>query len=389
MQIVFVSNFYNHHQKPFCDAMARLTSGGFAFVATTPMPEERIRLGYHMEQIPSYVYFSYKDQESAQVCKHLIQEADVAIWGAAPKELFQERLAQEKLTFLYHERIYKRGVPWHKLPLHIWKGFRSWGRHKSLYLLCAGAYVAGDYARLGTFLGKVYKWGYFPSVKEHDLPALLEGKEPRSILWCGRMIDWKHPELPIQLAARLKQEGYQFQVKLVGNGRMEHSLREAIEENHLKDCVQLVGAMKPDQVRVHMEKAGIFIFTSDRNEGWGAVLNEAMNSGCAVVASHAIGAVPYMLEHEQNGLIYQDGNFESLYHAVKKLLDHPELCKELGERAYITTKEQWNADIAAERLLALIGQLQAHGSCGLFENGPCSKAPIIYDGWFKGDQEKP
>ena len=34
-----------------------------------------------------------------------------------------------------------------------------------------------------------------------------------------------------------------------------------------------------------MEKADIFLFTSDRREGWGAVANEAMNSACALVVS--------------------------------------------------------------------------------------------------------
>ena len=33
-----------------------------------------------------------------------------------------------------------------------------------------------------------------------------------------------------------------------------------------------------------MEQADIYLFTSDRNEGWGAVANEAMNSACAMVA---------------------------------------------------------------------------------------------------------
>lgn len=51
--------------------------------------------------------------------------------------------------------------------------------------------------------------------------------------------------------------------------------------------------MKASEVRSYMEKADIYLFTSDFNEGWGAVLNESMNSGCAVVASHAIGSVPF------------------------------------------------------------------------------------------------
>jgi len=47
MQIAFFSNFLNHHQLPFCLAMDRLTGGQFTFVATTPVPQARLRMGYH------------------------------------------------------------------------------------------------------------------------------------------------------------------------------------------------------------------------------------------------------------------------------------------------------------------------------------------------------
>ena len=46
-----------------------------------------------------------------------------------------------------------------------------------------------------------------------------------------------------------------------------------------------------------MEKSHIHLFTSNHLEGWGAVVNEAMNSGCAVVANREAGAVPYLIEH--------------------------------------------------------------------------------------------
>lgn len=62
---------------------------------------------------------------------------------------------------------------------------------------------------------------------------------------------------------------------------------------NLNDYVTFTGPVQSDKVRGFMERAGIFLFTSDRQEGWGAVLNESMNSGCAVVASHAIGSVPF------------------------------------------------------------------------------------------------
>ena len=102
-----------------------------------------------------------------------------------------------------------------------------------------------------------------------------------------------------------------------------------------------------------MEAADIFLFTSDFNEGWGAVLNEAMNSACAVVASHAIGSVPFLLHEGENGLIYKNGDENGLLDRVVQLIEQPEMRKRLGRKAYQTLTEQWNAEIAAERFLQL------------------------------------
>ena len=46
VKVTFFSNFLNHHQLPFCIAMDRLTEGQFTFVATTPVPQERLKMGY-------------------------------------------------------------------------------------------------------------------------------------------------------------------------------------------------------------------------------------------------------------------------------------------------------------------------------------------------------
>ena len=46
ISVVFVSNYINHHQIPFCNAMDRLLQGNFTFVQTEPMEEERVRMGW-------------------------------------------------------------------------------------------------------------------------------------------------------------------------------------------------------------------------------------------------------------------------------------------------------------------------------------------------------
>jgi glycosyltransferase involved in cell wall biosynthesis len=109
-----------------------------------------------------------------------------------------------------------------------------------------------------------------------------------------------------------------------------------------------------------------------------------MNSGCAVVASHAIGSVPYLMKNGENGMIYESGNVEMLYEKVKYLLAHPDMQRKLGEAAYKTLLTQWNATIAAERFLILEDALlKGEKQPSLYETGLCSKAELVYDNWMK------
>lgn len=383
MKIVFASNYFNHHQKPFCDAMYNLIGDGYHFIETEPMEQERRDMGWGGEVKPAYVKQSYTDESTKALCQQLINDADVVMYGSAPYSLVEPRLRAGKLTFKYAERIYKTGCPFHKLPWHFYRNTIRYRRYKNLYLLCASAYASADFSRTFTFLNKAYKWGYLTEVKRYeDLDGVIAGKRPNSILWVARMIGLKHPEQALEIAKRLKAEGYDFNLRMIGNGELESTMAQQILDNNLSDHVEMLGAMKPDEVRRYMEDSQIFLFTSDKNEGWGAVLNESMNSACAVVASHAIGSVPFLVKDGENGLIYKDGDMDDLYEKVKSLLDHAEERKRLAKQAYATMAEEWNPENAARKLLQLFKEiLNGNARPFPFAEGVCSKADILKDDW--------
>lgn len=380
MQIVFLSNYLSVHQLPFCEYMYQKLGDGFCFVATKETRKERLLQGYsELNNKYPFVVRAYESEIERHRAQQMVDTAEIAVSGSAPVEFLQTRLRTGKLTFLYSERLYKEPYPAWKLPLQWWQFRKSYGKGNNLYLLCASAYTAGDFARTGNFLGKAYKWGYFPQTFRYDdVDAMIEKKVPGTILWAARFIDWKHPEYVVEVARRLKAEGYRFQIKMLGSGDHWEDIDRKVKEFALEDCVQLTGAIPAEQVRGYMDAASIFLFTSDRNEGWGAVLNESMNSGCAVVASDAIGSVPFLLKDGENGLQFESGNVDALYAKVKYLLDHPEERKKMGKAAYETVTGLWNVETAAQRFLELSEAfLQGQKYPDLFSDGPCSIANIL------------
>ncbi|MBO4693992.1 MAG: glycosyltransferase [Clostridia bacterium] len=375
--VTFFSNYLLHHQTPFCEAMIKRIGANFRFVATEPTPEFRLKIGYHDFSDVSYVVYSYKNDDEHKKALKLATESDVVIIGSAPDYFIEERVRQNKLTFRYSERFFKEG----KIRLldprvfmyHYKQDFKY--RSKNLYMLCASAYTAPDCRFILSYPEKTYKWGYFPETALLPYDQIAKQKQSGDkvkILWASRFIKYKHPEDAINLAIKLKAAGLDFQIEMLGIGELRQKCEDTVREKGLNDVISFTGPFSPKEVLERMRSADIFLFTSDKGEGWGAVLNESMSNACAVVANREIGSVPYLIENGKNGLIYDRKDKNSLYQCVKKLVENEPLRKTLGKNAYDTIKTVWNAETAADRLITLIDCIN-NGTPVPFTSGPCSK----------------
>ena len=368
MKLTFVSNYFNHHQRPLSDAFNATPGVDYTFIQTEDMEEERIRMGWGID-ITKYPYVKeWKGNEDE--CRALIMDSDVVIWGGLEMEdEIEPRLLADKLTFRYSERIYKEGQWKFISPRGLKKKYHDHTRYRrsNVYLLCSGAFVGSDFNLIHAYPKKKFVWGYFPEVKHYDIDELMAKKSRKGervrLLWAGRMIDWKHPEMAVMAADRMLHGGGRlrsglsgdltedgFVLTMAGGGEMEEELKRMVKEKGLEDVVRFTGFMSPGEIRTEMEKSDIFLFTSDHKEGWGAVLNEAMNSGCLVIARPGIGAVPYMLQHGWNGMI-GDGDNDLYCSRVYGMALDREGCREQGRRAYETMIKYWNAENAAAQFL--------------------------------------
>ena len=372
MKIVMVSNYLNHHQLPLCEAFLRL-GAEFSFISTEPLAEYRSRMGYRdLNRSCDFVINAYDSPQEMEKAETACRACNVLILGGYEPH-YRWRIKQDCLVFVYSERLFKSRAGSLKNFLRLCK-YLSRGHYSAeAWLLCSGAYTARDYRLLGQYVGRAYKWGYFPEVKSYRIEQLLAGKEPGTLLWVGRFLDWKHPEIAIAMAERLQRDGIPFSLSMIGDGEMREELEALVSEKNLGKSVRFLGTMPPDEVRTQMERATVHLFTSDRGEGWGAVLNESMNSGCLVIANDEIGSAPYLIEDGVNGLLYHQGNTEQLYRRLRDVLENPDAYRPLAQAAYETIRREWNADVAAERLL-MLAEARAAGRDTPFAGGICSKA---------------
>lgn len=375
MKLVFISNYMSAHQFHLSNEFYKQLEGSYLFVATDKMTDERRQLGWP-EFTASYIV-EYDVNRPNKEIQQMITDADYVIIGSAPYCLVRDRLQRGKITFAYTERLYKRKPSFLKLGFHWMRFFFQYGIYKKAYLLCASAYSAGDFARLHIFKGKSYKWGYFTKVEKNtDIQTILSQKISSSILWVARFIDWKHPEIALICARKLKDKGFKFQLNMIGNGVLEERTRQMIIELGIEDCVRVLGSLPNDTVYEYMKQTAILLFTSDRNEGWGAVVNEAMSSGCAMVANSSIGSAPFLIKNGENGVVYDEENMDSLVEKLSSLLTDVSYRERIAANAINTMRNVWNPYEAAARFIRLAENL-SKGDSTPYEEGPCSVAPII------------
>ena len=160
---------------------------------------------------------------------------------------------------------------------------------------------------------------------------------------------------------------------MYGTGTIYTKIEQYVDKLNLRDVVHLHGAVRNEVLVATMQHHDIFLFTSDKNEGWGAVANEAMSNGCILVGSNKIGSIPYLLEDGMNGCIFESGDIDSLVNKVEWLINNPGERKRLAINAYNTIMNIWSPRKASENLIKLITYLQGNDALQVLD-GPCSKA---------------
>lgn len=384
MTITFFTNFINHHQVYVADEIYRLIGNQYHVVVYSPLPDSFRHTGYPDFYDRPYIIKRYASDSELKKATELESNSDVVIIGSMHCPFLKKRAYQhKKITFYYNERWFKKSK-WRILnPRTLRWLYNNHVKYNyaNVFMLCASAFTPVDANFFRLYRGRCFKWGYFPDViKYNDIENILSKKSNITIVWCARFIDWKHPEIPIKVALALRERGLNFNIEMIGSGEKLPDIVKMVKKYNLNDYVQVLGNMPTTDVRKHMLKAGIFMFTSDKNEGWGAVLNEAMNSACAVVADSRIGSAPFLIKDKLNGFLYN--NVDNLILLIDHLLKNPAIQMGIGKAAFHTMTNMWNPQNAASRLVCLSENLIDGTHKELYSDGPCSIADVLHNNWY-------
>ena len=145
----------------------------------------------------------------------------------------------------------------------------------------------------------------------------------------GRMDYWKNQRILIEILPDLKKISPQIKLILVGGGEEEGNLKKSAIKKGVKNDVIFLG--QRSDVNQILKAFDIFVFPS-LTEGLPLVVIEAMATGLPIVASH-VGGIPELVVNGETGFLVSPTSKEEIKEAIIKLLNNPELRKEMGQIA--------------------------------------------------------
>ena len=126
-------------------------------------------------------------------------------------------------------------------------------------------------------------------------------------------------------------------VKFIGNGDLKDKLQKEIENNHLQEQIKLLGTIPQHLIPKYLYDSDVLILPS-LYDGWGAVVNEALQAGCFIICSNACGASALLDKNNKLGIVFKSGDDKELANCMeyvnsnlKKIRDNRDYRREWAE----------------------------------------------------------
>lgn len=195
-----------------------------------------------------------------------------------------------------------------------------------------------------------------------------------TIVVCSRLYANKGADLLVQVIPRVCAADEKVRVLIAGNGPKGVDLQQMCEQHSLQNRVQLVGAIRHDQVRDFMVRGQIYLHAA-LTEAFGTVIVEAASCGLLVVTTN-VGGIPEVLPEHMT--MYSEPSATNLTAATLKAIEllrtnsvdtsqfHDEIKSmynwgDVAKRTINVYEQALRSGMASE---SLVERMQRHYQCG-------------------------
>lgn len=172
----------------------------------------------------------------------------------------------------------------------------------------------------------------------------------RTILFLGRLEERKGLATLLDAYQLLRQVRADCQLVVVGDGPLRRGYERRVEEEGIPD-VRFCGFIPEADKPGYFTAADIYCAPNTGKESFGVILLEAMASGRPIVAT-AIDGFRQVISDGREGLLVPAGDESQLAAALGRLLDHPQLRQQMGQRGR-RAAEDYAWPLVADRVLSV------------------------------------
>ncbi len=182
-------------------------------------------------------------------------------------------------------------------------------------------------------------------------------RENVSIIYLGRLVDWKRVDLLIDASSKLVGK-VSFRVHIVGNGPERDPLEKHVQQLGLARYVHFHGWLPQAAAAELLRGSDIMVLPSMRECG-GAVVLEAMASGVPVIAANWGGPADYLVE--DTGVLIApstpDVFVEELANAILWMANNRDARIKMGQRGRQRVQLFYDWRVKAKALLEIYEDL--------------------------------
>ncbi|SPJ31509.1 glycosyltransferase [Falsiruegeria mediterranea] len=178
--------------------------------------------------------------------------------------------------------------------------------------------------------------------------------------YIGSFVKYEGLEMLVEACQKLRQEGYEFNLLLVGDGPHYQTFKNNLDEMGCVDTVILPGRVPHEEVARYYSLIDITVFPRLSYEVCELVSPlkplEALLLEKLVIGS-SVGGIREIIEHEKNGLIFEAGSTGALTDQLRVVLSSPEEFDALRKkgREWVLENRKWSQNIATvEELLTRV-----------------------------------
>jgi glycosyltransferase involved in cell wall biosynthesis len=199
---------------------------------------------------------------------------------------------------------------------------------------------------------------YFPYQNNSKMslttnPSKDYNKEKVRFLYVGRLDTAKNVGTIINAAGLIYLNGQKdFELTIVGTGKEEGALKTRVKALEITECVNFTGSIKSSEVYTYFELNDVFILASTF-EPWGVVIDEALNSGLALIGTVWAGASMDRILDGYNGYRLLSMSPDYIAEIMKKYIENRQLLEEHKHNSLTYSEKQNNLEISLTSILQL------------------------------------